>query len=145
MINLKPLSMTEVLRIYAVANIPSYLYERLRAEPTVKSFSDANQADALIKVITTIDRKRDRTAKAVALAYASLIALTFRDFQDMQLLLPYKAKNLAWFAKLLQIYEREREASTTISLIVPPTMNLVAPQSTANTTRLIVNVSDERQ
>jgi len=117
-IDLKPLSLRDAIQIYVLANTPSYLLRKLRSEPSVKSFAEANTAEGLLNTVKKINRKRVRSLKAVSLAYASLVAMTFKKPEDLQTLLSYRPKNLVWLSKILSLHEHRRVSSTSINLVV---------------------------
>lgn len=141
MIDIKPLNLPEIIGTYIASNIPSYLFERLRADPSVRGFARANSTENLLHLLHRLDMRTVRTPKVVALAYAAFVAVTFKEYGEARRLFSYEAKNLAWYEKLLQIFDRDRSADTTVSLIVQPTLGRpTTVQSTSNTSRLVVNL-----
>jgi hypothetical protein len=121
MINLRPLAMPEVEAIYMFANTPAYLFRRMRAEWSVKAFADANSPEALINAIEKIDTKKERSPKHVSLAYAALVALTYKGAEAIKPLVSYMPKHLRWVRDILQLFEQQNISTTRIILPGSPT------------------------
>ena len=84
MIDFSPLARERVCEVYAVSNTPAYLVRKLRGEPSTLSFARANSADDLIGLISGKDSKEVRTLEDVALAYAAMVALTYKGHANFE-------------------------------------------------------------
>jgi hypothetical protein len=115
MINLSPLSIDRIFEIYAVANIPAYLFRKLRSEESVKAFADANTSEDLRRLVCETDRKQCRSPVDVAIAYAAVVALTYKSFKDMKVMEDTQFDNLRWVSHLVAIWNEMRTPLTEYS------------------------------
>lgn len=116
MIDFSPLARERVCEVYAVSNTPAYLVRKLRGEPSTLSFARANSADDLIGLISGKDSKEVRTLEDVALAYAAMVALTYKGHANFEKLSRLRPKNLSWFWKIIAYWERFRIPSQEIAI-----------------------------
>jgi hypothetical protein len=88
---------------YAVANAPTFLYERLSTDPLVKSLSSSHTTDELAKELASIlsePGSLDRNARA----YALLVAILLAAPQQAQGLLDGKElTSLYWASTIIRI------------------------------------------
>lgn len=84
MIDASYLNEAQLARIYLVANTPLYLYRHYRDDPSVHELVRKNTISDLVGIIKDIAGTNDRTLKEITLAYASLVALTFKNPKEVK-------------------------------------------------------------
>lgn len=72
-----------VLSTYVFSNTPSYLFRRLRREPSVKAVSDHSPTEQIVRGIERLTSKPERDAESIAYAYALLVALSYKQPEEL--------------------------------------------------------------
>src|ERR1700677_1635308 len=102
MIDLNKLDLRELTEQYMVANTPRFLYKNLRDNASVKGLAERSTPRELFASITAIERKQDRNADDVALAYAMLVAMSFQDFGRVrEVVADWRPTILSWGLDIL--------------------------------------------
>lgn len=141
MLKLDPADSGRWADIYAVANTPSYLFRRLRAEASINALAKSASSSVLAEHVDGIAAKLDRSLVDVATAYAAIVALSCQDTaearREMSRLLPTK---LEWCAELVRLYEQARVGYTLTNMLLPPRPigELQKPKASQTNTSLIL-------
>jgi len=94
-----------VTQIYLVANTPTYLFRHLRSEQSVKDLANHWPSQTLLEQVATIDAQAKRSEVDIAIAYAALVAATYRDPREVaEARASVKIKNLSWVDDILAIW-----------------------------------------
>jgi hypothetical protein len=73
------LNVPAILRHYALANTPRYLYKHLVVEPSIQALAETMTSQDLVAELREIEQNAERTTEDVAIAYGLLVALSFHD------------------------------------------------------------------
>ena len=93
--------------IYFVANTPSYLYRHYRADQSVQSLSRNNDSKALVEYLVEILNEEKFLDLEMAYAYAVLVALTFKDLNEVESALEViSLDNLDWGNDIISMWSQ---------------------------------------
>lgn len=137
MIDTAGLNLRQLGRIYLLANIPSYLYRHYRANPTVQDFAKKNTVSDLFSMVARIGRREDRTLDEITQAYAALVALTFKNSQDVKSArAQVSLDGINWAEDILALGFSQRSANHTLQITPLPTIARASVSSPNSTTKV---------
>lgn len=84
MIDCGKLNIGALVEHYALANTPRYLYRHIRSEVSVEALAAAATVDEILAEIDLRTAKSDRATNDVALAYALLVSLSFKNIGEVR-------------------------------------------------------------
>src|SRR3989344_7434722 len=106
MSSLKLATLDHLAAIYLVANTPAYLYDRYRAEQCIQSLARDKSTRELVAIATQIAADTNRTPTELAVGYAALVALTFKDFREATSVLDgVRLEQLEWSDRILELWK----------------------------------------
>lgn len=139
MIDLNNINLNAVGEHYMVANTPRYLYKHLRAEPGIQALALTSNPRELLSAISAIERKEDRTADDIALAYAMIVALSFQDYRHVrEAIAAWRPSILTWASHLLSIIEQTKIITNTQALEAPQPRSSFERKDIPTTTRIVL-------
>jgi len=106
-----------IIDIYYLANTPSFLYKMLRQDSYVQLLSQ-NSTSELIKSFEERASKPISTIQEMAMSYAFLVALSFKEIHEVKGFFEY-AKNIKfeWFSEVANFYLTEYKPAPIIQSI----------------------------
>jgi hypothetical protein len=111
MIRLDQINMPAIIRHYALANTPRYLYKHLRSESSVETLAAESSPDELLAAIEEIEANAGRTASDVGVAYAMLVALSYQPYAKVQeALARWTPQILSWASAIISIIQEPKVA-----------------------------------
>lgn len=106
--------------VYLVSNTPRYLYKQLRIHPTVQRMGEKHTLDEIILVHTNSLNKKDKTAADIALAYASLVAMRFKERDAVApMLANIHVDELEWGQEIIDILKKTEWDTKILTLDMP--------------------------
>jgi hypothetical protein len=128
MIDASIINLDALRRWYLFANIPGYLFRHFRSDDSVRALGRAYGANDLIQEVVRVDSLGVSSVDETTLAYAALVALSFRNADEVAAALPGlgNVRNIRWLDELLAyVTETERAVSTGVLRAGP---RIVAPE-----------------
>ena len=117
MINTSYLNIDQLAQTYLVANTPSYLYRHYRSDQSVQDFARHNNTEDLVSIAEQISRFKNRTLEDLILAYAAIVALTFKDFREVKDALGRASfTGLDWATDIIKLWDNTRIPTQTINV-----------------------------
>ena len=99
----------ELREVYLAANTPNFMYSRYMKLGSIRSLASTFSAKDLVGCITDIDASEERTTEMVVLAYACVVALTLKDYNEIEMALHgVSITNMKWIAEILGIWNDKR-------------------------------------
>jgi len=135
-VNLNLLNTQELAGAYVAANTASYLFRRFRAESSVLDFARAHSAQELAAHAANIAANVEHANLiAVVSAYAAVVALTFKEPQDVTAALAGKSLDrLEWADLILRLWHDSSPALSVVNATLSPLVKFRPLTSRANTT-----------
>jgi len=132
MIDSSILNEPQLARTYLVANTPSYLLRHYRAEPSVYDLATRNTVDDLVSFASEVANDDKRKLKEVVFAYATIVALTFKNQSEVnEKLTNISFQKLDWAEKILSFAEHNQAANIKIEVRIPPRIDQQLKQSSS--------------
>jgi hypothetical protein len=120
MIDFTKLDSDAVIRHYALANTPRYLYRKLREENSVAAIAASATPRELVMEIESRENRDETTFGDIAIAYALLVAFSFHDFGPASAeLATWAPKKLVWGKSIKEII-CQSAVVTTMTRLGPP-------------------------
>lgn len=126
MINTTQLNEVELTRIYLVANTPSYLYRHYRVEETVQALAKYDVSQLLSALNETA--AENRTLKQVVVSYAILVALTFKNPDEVRRAMNQDLHGLTWAEEILAFGNTRQASNQQFTIEVKPKANVSSPR-----------------
>jgi len=119
--NLYKINLPELMELYSVANTPNFIFNKFRANSSIRALSSTNSSDALIKNLDEILNLNKLQLQDATLAYAILTALSLnKDWPNFRNKLVEQPLNkLRWAEYLLQLSDIKNVITTTINPYKP--------------------------
>jgi hypothetical protein len=115
--NFDVLDRESLAQILAVANTPQYLYKHFRSDPSIEALSRTTTIEDLFLFVRQQATKRERTFEDSVLAYAALVAITYKPSNDIRAILD--REGIPRFKWAHDIIEGYLLAAPPTQLIVP--------------------------
>jgi hypothetical protein len=132
MIDSTILNESQLARIYLVANTPSYLLRKFRADPSVFELSKRNTVDDLVSFAANIPNSDKRTLKDVVFAYAAIVALTFKNRQEVAEKGAHVSfEHLDWARRILDLGGNDQTGNAKFDVNIAPRIEQQSPQRSA--------------
>lgn len=128
--------LNELGPIYLYANTPMSLFRSLKDSAALYDVTSEFSADELIEQYNEVASKPKKTGEEVVRAYALLVSLSYRDYNEISNLLDKIDTNgLDWAAHIIEILKAT--GKNTDSMEIKPSMMLqnsisISSQSAAN-------------
>lgn len=122
MVNFSQLNIKELARWYYFANTPAYLFRHYRSDETLQAFANSHTVDELAEEVVRIAQgdPQTRSIHEIVIAYASLVAMTFKNVREVrEALAPHDLGSLAWAHRILNLWEPYPTISETMELSSP--------------------------
>ena len=125
--------------LYLAANTPGFLYDTYRRSLTVQTLAATQQVQDLVETVNHVAGMAKRSLADVVTAYAALVALTLKDYEDVGSELPKLAMvGLEWTEKLIAIWDGLRMSTSRQSFELPAKLSeKPIPQTTATAAHII--------
>lgn len=139
MLNTTGLNFNQLARIYVMANTPSYLYRHYKADSSVREFAKLNTIEGLINIIREVAAltPENRKIEHIVLAYAAIVALTFKNpIEVIHNLADLSLESLFWAKEILSLWNSSQTTTQTIKINAPSPVQI--PQKTVNAGNVIV-------
>ena len=115
--------LNELGPIYLYANTPMYLFRRLKDSSALYDATSEFSPEELIEQYNQIASKQTKTGEEVVAAYALLVSLSYRDYNEISNLLDKANTNgLDWAAHIIQILKAT--GKNTDSMEIKPSITL---------------------
>ena len=129
---MKPLDqidLAEAESIFAIANTPHFLIEKLRTDPAVRSINSTYKGEDVLKELEVAVQKKPLTLSAAVRPYAYLVALSFNpNISYLKRATKLPAPNFDWFEYLGNVLIKEYQ-STSDTIFNAPAQLTEAPSS----------------
>ena len=123
--------LNELGPIYLYANTPMYLFRRLKDSAALYDATSEFSAEELIEQYNEIASKPEKTGQEVVAAYALLVSLSYRNYNEISNLLDKANTNgLDWAAHIVQILKAT--GKNTLSMEIKPSITLRNSLSTSS-------------
>ena len=138
MIDWTNLPTQQLVEHYALANTPTYLYERFRQDSTVKALASRYTISQLTDGLRELLGIKHWTAQDVARAYACLIALSHHDLAKVKdALRQIELTRLRWAYQILALIEAGYKKTAYFFVPYTPSVNEPRVTSTSSSTSIV--------
>lgn len=141
---MKTLSLSELERlaqIYVVANTPSYLYRHFKKDPAVEDLAKTNSVAELVSTAKIDGATAARSLPEIVSAYAALIALTLKDYNQISnTLREGNFPGLHWAKDIVRVWDRTRISTQTLPVSVQFLSVVRQPSAITSDQRLVISV-----
>ena len=118
---IEKLIIEKLVGIYAFANTPYYLYERLRKVAFVQNLTNNIGTSTLVKEFNRLTSSENMSAYNISISYAMLVALTFLEYRvALNELEKLELSRLEWGNNIRDIFI----ANTKITNVIELTVNM---------------------
>lgn len=129
----------DLCQVYLLANTPRYLFRHLKEHDGVKWMSEHFSIEELVTIYSDNERTRKRSVEHVAMAYAALIALYYKNYEKVELILGALATSgLRWAPDVVDILRKTARVVSVNSIqFSPPTKpTIISVRGTAGLTEV---------
>ena len=105
MSDLTRVDVDRITRLYLLANTPGFLFKNLRSDPFILDTARHKSTNELVEFVRSIEGNNDRSDRQTALAYAALVACTFKEPDAVRDAFPDPAASpLRWIGPILKLW-----------------------------------------
>jgi hypothetical protein len=123
MINTSILNQSQLAQIYLVANTPSYLFRHYRADSSIWEVARRYSVAELVLSVAEIAHLDERTLNQVVLAYAALVALSFKNPKEVHAATAHVSfAGLNWAEHLLALASSQQTSTQEFEIQARPTI-----------------------
>jgi hypothetical protein len=123
MINTSILNQSQLAQIYLVANTPSYLFRHYKADSSIWELARRYSVDELVSAIAEIANLNERTLNHIVLAYAALVALSFKNPREVEAAASRVSfDRLNWAQHILALAKSQQTSTQEFEIQARPTV-----------------------
>lgn len=117
---LDQVDLAEAEAIFAIANTPHFLKEKLRADPAVRSINSTFKGEDVLNELTAAVHDKPLTLRATVRPYAYLVALSFNpNISYLERAAKLPAPSFDWFEYLGNVLIKEYQSISNTIINAP--------------------------